>query len=150
MSFEPPKSDRQGGIPGYLIVLGAFSVLVLLFALAVGLIGFGIIDLDGEDDPPAPTVGVQDQDLQASGFTIRDSRSVDGKTELDVNVAVTNTGEDRLENTMMLVQCLDGGNISNSQLILGIDPDQTLQFELTLYGTGAPQCANPDIGFDAN
>jgi len=149
MSFEPPKTERQG-IPGYLVVLGAFSVLIFLLAVAMGLIGFGIIDLDGSDNDPAPTVGVEGQDLQTSGFTIRDSRTTDGKVELDVNISVTNTGDDRLENTMMLVQCVDGGNVSNSQLIVGIDPDQTLQFEMTLYGTGAPQCANPTISFDEN
>lgn len=149
MSFEPPRTEQQGGVPGYLIVLGALSVLVFLFAVAMGLIGFGVIDLNGSDNDPIPTVGVEDQDLQSSGFTVRDSRTVDGKVELDINVSVTNTGDDRLENTMMLVQCLDGGNISNSQLIMGINPDQTLQFEMTLYGTGAPQCASPTVSFDA-
>lgn len=148
MSFEPPRTQREGGVPGYLVVLGAFSVLVFLLAVAMGLIGFGIIDLNGPDDDPAPTVGVEGQDLQSSGFTLRDSRAADGKVELDVNVSVTNTSDDRKENIMMLVQCLDGGNVSNSQLIMGIDPDQTLQFELTLFGTGAPQCADPVVSFD--
>lgn len=147
MSVQPPHDDSTKGIPGYFMVLGAFSILIMLLALAAGLVGFGIVDIGLSNDDP-PTVGVEGQDLQASGFTIRDSRTVAGRVEIDVNVSVTNTGDDRMENVTMLVQCLDQGNVSNSQLIMGIDPDQTLQFELTLMGTGAPQCANPDIVFD--
>lgn len=151
MSAQPPQSDRPNAIPGYLVVLAAFSVLVLLFSLAVGLIAFGVVSFgDSDDDPPIPTVGVEGQSLQASGFAILDSREVDNRPEFDVNVSVTNIGEERLTNTMMLVQCLDGGNVSNSQLILGIDPDQTLQFELTLHGTGSPTCTDPQISFDAD
>lgn len=147
MSIQPPHDDATKGIPGYFMVLGAFSILIMLLALGAGLVGFGIVDIGlGDDDPPK--VGIEGQDLQTSGFTIRDSRTVDGKVELDVNISVTNTGDDRMENVTMLVQCLDGGNVSNSQLIVGIDPDQTLQFELTLLGTGAPQCAKPEISFD--
>lgn len=150
MSFEPPKSDRPNAIPGYIVVLAAFSVLTLLFSIGIGLVAFDMVDLpwEGNDDPPAPTVGVAGQAMQASGFTILDHREVDNRPEFTVNVAVTNTGDERLTNTYMLVQCLDGGNVSNSQLILGIDPDQTLQFELELYGTGNPTCTEPQISFD--
>lgn len=148
MSVQPPHDDSTKGIPGYFMVLGALSILIMLLALGAGLVGFGIVDIGLGDDDAPPTVGVEGQELQTSGFTIRDSRAVEGKVEIDVNVSVTNTGDDRMENVTMLVQCLDGGNVSNSQLIMGIDPDQTLQFELTLLGTGAPQCANPNISFD--
>lgn len=149
MSVQPPPSDRSNSIPGYLVVLAAFSLLVLMFSLAAGLVAFGVIDIAGSDEtPPLPTVGVEGQALQSSGFTVLESREVDGRPQIDVNVSVTNIGEERLANTMMLVQCVDKGNVSNSQLILGIDPDQTLRFELTLYGTGDPSCADPQISFD--
>lgn len=151
MSFEPPKTDRPGQIPGYIVVLAAFSVLVLLFSIGIGLIAFDVVDLpwDNDDDNvPVPAVGVEGQALQASGFTILEEREVDGRPEFTVNVSVTNTGDERLTNTYMMVQCLDGGNVSNSVLILGIDPDQTLQFEVDLYGTGSPTCTAPVIDFD--
>lgn len=153
MSVQPPPSDRPNAIPGYLVVLAAFSVLALLFSLAMGLIAFGVVDVpwaSDDDDIVIPTVGVEGQALQTSGFSVLETREVNNRPEFDVNVSVTNIGEVRQANTMMLVQCLDGGNVSNSQLILGIDPDQTLQFELTLYGTGDPSCADPQISFDLN
>lgn len=146
MSATPPRDST--GIPGYLIVLAAFSVLVFLAALGFGLVAFDIVDLGGDDNPPAPTVIVDGEALQTSGFTVRDSRIVDGKYEIDVNVSVTNTGDDLLKNSTMFVQCLDGGNVSNSQLITQIQPDQTIQFEMTLYGTGEPKCASPIVAFD--
>lgn len=145
MSAVPPRNSQ--GIPGYLVVLAAFSVLVFLAALGFGLVAFGIVDL-GDDDPPAPSVGVEGQALQASGFTIRESRVIDSKYEMDVNVSVTNTDDELLKNSTMFVQCLDGGNVSNSQLITQIQPDQTIQFEMTLYGTGEPRCASPIVAFD--
>ena len=151
MSFEPPKSNQPNAIPGYIVVLAAFSVLTLLFSIGIGLVAFGVVDMpwdNDEDDVPIPTVGVEGQALQMSGFTILDQREVNDRPEFTVNVSVTNTGDERLTNTYMLVQCLDGGNVSNSQLILGIDPDQTLQFELELYGTGEPTCAEPQVSFD--
>lgn len=151
MSFEPPKTDLPGSIPGYIVVLAAFSVLTLLFSIGIGLVAFGMVDVpwdDADDNLPIPTVGVEGQALQASGFTILDQRVVEGRPEFTVNVSVTNTGDERLTNTYMLVQCLDGGNVSNSTLILGIDPDQTLQFELELFGTGEPKCTDPQMSFD--
>lgn len=148
MSAQPPLDPNRNSIPGYIVVLAAFSVLMLLFSLAMGLIAFDVVDLPWDDEPPVPTVGVPGQMLQASGFSVLASRDVDGKKEIDVTVAVTNTGTARLANSMMLVQCLDGGNASNSQLIVGIDPEQTLKFELTLYGTGDPSCTAPQIDFD--
>ncbi len=150
MSFEPPKSDRPNQIPGYIVVLAAFSVLTLIFSVGIGLVAFGVVDVPwaSDDDQPIPTVGVEGQAMQSSGFTILDQRDVEGNPEFTVNVSATNTGDERLENVMMLVQCLDGGNVSNSQLILGIDPGQTLTFELELYGTGDPSCAEPQISFD--
>lgn len=149
MSAQPPPSDRPNAIPGYLVVLAAFSVLVLLFSIGIGLVAFGIVDPSGPDDsPPIPTVGVEGQALQASGFTILESREVDNRPEIDVNVSITNVSDERLTNTTILVQCLDNGNVSNSELIMGIDPDQTLQYEITLYGTGNPACTEPQISFD--
>lgn len=149
MSFEPPKSDRPNQIPGYIVVLAAFSVLTLIFSIGIGLVAFGVVDVPwASDDEPIPTVGVEGQVIQSSGFTILDQREVEGNPEFTVNVSATNTGDERLQNVMMLVQCLDGGNVSNSQLILGIDPGQTLTFELELYGTGEPLCAEPQISFD--
>lgn len=146
MSAHPP-SDPNNSLPGYIVVLAAFSVLLLLFSIAMGLLAFGVVDLPGDD--PAPTAGVQGQMLQVSKFSVLESREVDGKKEIDVTVAVTNTGDARLTNSSMIVQCLDGGNASNSQLIVGIDPEQTLEYDLTLYGTGNPVCAAPQIDFDA-
>lgn len=143
---EPPRSESQG-LPGSIIVLGAFSVLVLLLALGVGLIGFGIVDING-DDAPKPTAGVAGQDLQPSGFVVRESRQVENRRELDVDVSVTNTGDETLKNTTMLVQCLDNGNVSDSQLIPVIDPDETITYSLTLTGTGEPGCTAPVIDFD--
>lgn len=151
MSFQPPREDRPNTIPGYIVVLAAFSVLTLLFSIGAGLIAFGVIDMPWSDDSnnaPLPTVGVEGQALQSSGFTILEQREVDGRPEFVVNVSATNTGDERISNAFMLVQCLDGGNVSNSQLILNIDPDQTLTFELTLYGTGSPRCAEPQVSFD--
>lgn len=152
MSFEPPKNDRPNAIPGYIVVLAAFSVLTLMFSIGIGLVAFGVVDVpwasDNDENPPIPTVGVEGQALQVSGFTILEQRVVDDNPEFTVNVSVTNTGDERLTNSYMLVQCLDGGNVSNSQLILGIDPDQTLQFELVLYGTGVPTCSEPQVSFD--
>lgn len=151
MSFEPPKNDHPNQIPGYIVVLAAFSVLTLMFSIGAGLIAFGVVDVPwggSDDDVDIPAVGVEGQALQASGFTILDQREVNGNPEFTVNVSVTNTGDERLSNTYMLVQCLDGGNVSNSQLILNIDPDQTLQFELDLYGTGEPKCTEPQVSFD--
>ena len=148
MSAQPPSDPNRSSVPGYIVVLAAFSVVLLLFSLAVGLIAFGVVDLPWDDEVPVPTVGVPGQMLQASGFGVLASRDVDGKKEIDVTVAVTNTGTERLTNSMMLVQCLDGGNASNSQLIVGIDPGQTLKYRLTLYGTGDPACTSPQIDFD--
>lgn len=151
MSFEPPKTDRPNQIPGYIVVLAAFSVLTLLFSIGIGLVAFGVVDVPwaSEDaDTPIPTVGIEGQVMQSSGFTILEQREVEGRPEFTVNVSATNTGDERLQNVTMLVQCLDGGNVSNSQLILGIDPDQTLTFELELYGTGEPACGEPTISFD--
>lgn len=151
MSVQLPKSDQGRSVPGYIIVLVAFSFLVLLFSIGIGLIAFGVVDPSGPDnEPPIPMVGVEGQALQTSGFTILETREVEGRPEIDVNVSVTNTGDERITNTTMLVQCLENGNASNSQLILGMDPDQTLQFELTLYGTGDPDCSNPEVSFDAD
>lgn len=153
MSFQPPKEDRPNQIPGYIVVLAAFSVLTLLFSIGIGLVAFGVVDVpwaSDDDDVPIPTVGVEGQVMQSSGFTILEEREVEDRPEFTVNVSATNTGDERLENVMMLVQCLDGGNVSNSQLILGIDPDQTLTIELELYGTGDPTCADPQISFDEN
>lgn len=151
MSFEPPKTDRPNQIPGYIVVLAAFSVLTLLFSIGIGLVAFGVVDVpwaSNENDQNIPAVGVEGQALQSSGFTILDQREVEGRPEFTVNVSATNTGDERLTNIYMLVQCLDGGNVSNSQLILGIDPDQTLTFELELLGTGDPACTDPQISFD--
>lgn len=152
MSFEPPKTDRPNSIPGYIVVLAAFSVLTLLFSIGIGLVAFGVVDISGpgSNDEPIPTVGVEGQVMQASGFTILEQREVEGRPEFTVNVSATNTGDEQLNNTMMLVQCLDGGNVSNSQLILSIAPDQTLTFELELYGTGDPSCSEPQVSFDEN
>lgn len=152
MSFEPPKNDRPNSIPGYIVVLAAFSVLTLLFSIGIGLVAFGIVDISGPggNDEPIPTVGVEGQVMQPSGFTILEQREVEGRPQFTVNVSATNTGDEQLSNTMMLVQCLDGGNVSNSQLILNIEPDQTLTFELELYGTGDPSCSDPQISFDEN
>lgn len=152
MSFEPPKNDRPNSIPGYIVVLAAFSVLTLLFSIGIGLVAFGVVDISGpgSNDEPIPTVGVEGQVMQASGFTILEQREVEGRPEFTVNVSATNTGDEQLNNTMMLVQCLDGGNVSNSQLILSIAPDQTLTFELELYGTGDPSCSEPQVSFDEN
>lgn len=146
MSASPPRDSN--GIPGYLIVLAAFSLLVLLAALGFGLVAFDIVDIGGDDDPPVPTMVADGEALQNSGFTIRDTRTDGDRYEIDVNVSVTNTGDELLKNTTMFVQCLDGGNVSNSQLITQIQPDQTIQFEMTLYGTGQPKCASPVIAFD--
>lgn len=146
MSAHPP-SDPRNSLPGYIVVLAAFSVLLLLFSLAMGLIAFGVVDVPGDD--PAPTQAVSGQMLQASGFSVLASRDIDGKKEIDVNVAVTNAGDERITNAWLLVQCVDGGNVSNSQLILEIDPDETLKYDLTLYGTGNPVCAAPQIDFDS-
>lgn len=149
MSFEPPKTDRPNQIPGYIVVLAAFSVLTLLFSIGIGLVAFGVVDTPwSNNDEPIPTVGVEGQALQASGFTVLDQSEVDGRPTFAVNVSVTNTGDESLENVMMLVQCLDGGNVSNSQLILSIDPTETRTFELELYGTGEPACSDPTISFD--
>ena len=148
MSAQPPSDPNRSSMPGYIVVLAAFSVLMLLFSLTMGLIAFDVVDLPWDDEAPVPTVGVPGQMLQASGFSVLASRDVDDRKEIDVTVAVTNTGTERLANSMMLVQCLDGGNASNSQIIVGIDPEQTLTFELTLYGTGEPACAAPQIDFD--
>ncbi len=151
MSFEPPKTDRPNQIPGYIVVLAAFAVLTLLFSIGMGLVAFGVVDVPwANDDEPEniPAVGVEGQALQMSGFTVLDEREVEGRPEFTVNVSVTNTDDEALTNTTMLVQCLDGGNVSNSQLILNIEPDQTLQFELDLYGTGDPACAEPQVSFD--
>lgn len=146
MSASPP-SDPKNSLPGYIVVLGAFSVLLLLFSIGMGLVAFGVVDIAG--DEPEPTVGVSGQMLQASGFSVLASRDVDGKKEVDVNVAVTNAGDEPITNAWMLVQCVDGGNVSNSQLILEIKPDETLKYDLTLYGTGNPVCAAPQIDFDS-
>lgn len=146
MSAHPP-SDPNNSLPGYIVVLAAFSILMLLFSMSVGLVAFGVVDVPWDGDP-APTVGTPGQMVQVSGFSVLASRDVDGGKEIDVTVAATNTGDERLTNTWMIVQCLDGGNASNSQLIVGIDPDQTLEFELTLYGTGDPACTSPQIDFD--
>lgn len=146
MSIQPP-TDSSNSMPGYIVVLAAFSFLMLLFSLGVGLVAFGVVDLPG-DEQDAPTVGVPGEMLQASGFSVLASRDVDGKKEIDVNVSVTNTGTEAITNSWMIVQCLDGGNASNSQLILNIDPDETLKYELTLYGTGDPACTAPQIDFD--
>lgn len=150
MSFEPPKADRPNQIPGYIVVLAALSVLLLLFSIGIGLVAFGVVDPWSGDDneQPIPPVGVEGQALQTSGFTILEEREVEGRPEFTVNVSVTNTGDEALSNTMMLVQCTDGGNVSNSQLILSIEPDQTLQFELDLYGTGNPTCTEPQVSFE--
>lgn len=151
MSFEPPKTDRPGSIPGYIVVLAALSVLLLIFSIGMGLVAFGVVSVpwdNTEENLPVPTVGVEGQAMQMSGFTIVEQREVDGSPEFTVNVSATNTGDERLTNIYMLVQCLDGGNVSNSQLILGIDPNQTLHFELELYGTGSPRCAEPQVSFD--
>lgn len=145
MSASPPRDSN--GIPGYLIVLAAFSVLVFLAALGFGLVAFDIVDIGG-DDAPAPTAQAPGEALQNSGFTIRDTRMSGDRYEMDVNVSVTNTGDELLKNSTMFVQCLDGGNVSNSQLITQIQPDQTIQFEMTLYGTGEPTCSSPVIAFD--
>lgn len=150
MSFEPPKTDRPGQIPGYIVVLAAFSVITLLFSIGIGLVAFDVVDVPwaSDDEEPIPTVGVEGQALQSSGFTILEEREVEGRPEFTVNVSATNTGDEPLQNVMMLVQCLDGGNVSNSQLIMNIDVDQTLTFELELYGTGDPSCTDPSISFD--
>lgn len=150
MSFEPPRDENGNGLPGYIVVLAAFSILLLLFSFAMGLIAFDVVDLPWDDEEAIPTVGVPGQSLQTSGFSVLESREVDDGIEVDVTVSVTNTGDERLTNSWMIVQCLDGGNVSNSQLIVGIDPDQTLKFELTLYGTGAPTCTSPSIDYDSN
>ena len=150
MSFEPPKTDRPNQIPGYIVVLAAFSVLVLIFALGMGMVAFGVVDVPwaSEPDEPVPTIVTDGKAMQASGFTILEQREVDGRPEFTVKVSATNTGDEPLDNVMMLVQCTDGGNVSNSQLILNIDPDQTLTIELDLYGTGNPSCTDPVISFD--
>lgn len=150
MSFQPPRTDGTRSVPGYLIVLAALSVLLLLFSLGVGLIAFGVIDIDGPDDPTPPPVGVEGQAMQFSGFTVHESRVTDGQREIDVNVAVTNTGNEALSNTWVLVQCTDGGNVSSSKLIPSIQPDQTLRLEFTLGGNGDPKCADPQVSFDSN
>lgn len=150
MSFQPPRSEKSDRLPGYIIVLVAFSILVALLTAGAGLVAFGVVSIGGNDSEPTPLVGVAGQALQASGFTVRETREIDGKTEIVVNVAVTNVSDERQKNSTMMVQCLDGGNASTSQLILGIDPDQTLQFELTLYGLGQPACADPTIEFDTD
>ena len=145
---EPPRNEEQG-LPGVLIVLGALSVLVLLFALAIGLIAYGVIDIDGDADPtPAATIAVDGGDLQPSGFTVRASRLVEQRREIDVEVSVTNIGDDTLHTTTMIVQCLDNGNVSDSQLITSIAPDETLTYALTLTGIGEPACTAPVIDFD--
>lgn len=146
MSATPPRDSN--GIPGYLVVLAAFSILVFLAALGFGLVAFDIVGIGGDDDPPVPTVGVDGEALQNSGFTVRDTRSDGDRYEIDVNVSVTNTGDELLKNSTMFVQCLDGGNVSNSQLITQIQPEQTIQFEMTLYGTGEPTCTSPIVAFD--
>lgn len=150
MSFQPPKEDRPNTIPGYIVVLASLSVLTLLFTVGIGLVAFGVVDVPwaSDDEEPVPAVGIEGQAMQPSGFTIVEKREVEGRPEFTVNVSATNTSDERLSNTMMLVQCLDGGNVSNSQLILGIDPDQTLTFELELYGTGDPSCSDPQVSFD--
>ena len=150
MSFEPPREENSNGLPGYIVVLAAFSLLLLLFSFAMGLIAFDVVDLPWDEDEPVPTVGVPGQALQTSGFSVLESRDVEDGKEIDVTVSVTNTGSERLTNSWMIVQCLDGGNVSNSQLIVGIDPDQTLKFELTLLGTGDPACTSPSIDYDSN
>lgn len=149
MSIEPPRSPNQRSVPGYLLVLAAFSVLLLLFSLAVGLVAFGVIDL-GDDDAdvrPTPVAGSEGP-LQRSGFTIRESRMDGSMRVVDVNVAVTNTSETEFTNVMMLVQCLDGGNVSSSLLIPSIAPNETRRFNMSLGGTGDPKCTEPEIGFD--
>lgn len=158
MSFEPPKEDKPNAIPGYIVVLAAFSVLLLMFVIGIGLVAFGVVDpfANTENEPTPitatqqPDVGVEGQPLQSSGFTVLDEQTVDGNPEITVNVSVTNTSDEDLSNMYMLVQCTDGGNVSNSQLILNIAPDQTLQFELVLYGTGEPECADPTVSFEEN
>ncbi|MCA9833266.1 MAG: hypothetical protein KC435_04925 [Thermomicrobiales bacterium] len=143
---EPPRSESQG-LPGSIIVLGALSVLILLLALAVGLIGFGIVDIDGEDTP-TPIAVATGEELQFSGFTVRESRQVENRREMDVDVSVTNTGGETLANTTLIVQCLDGGNVSDSQLIPSIAPGETITYSLMLTGTGEPGCTSPVVDFD--
>lgn len=150
MSFEPPRDENSTGMPGYIVVLAAFSVLLLLFSFTMGLIAFDVVDLPWDEEDAVPTVGAPGQMLQTSGFSVLESREVEDGREIDVKISVTNTGDERLTNSWMLVQCLDGGNVSNSQLIVGIDPNQTLKFELTLYGTGEPACTSPSIDYDTN
>lgn len=148
MSYGPPPSRENRSVPGYLLVLAAFSVLMLLVAIAFGLVAFGIVDLgENEGARPTPIVG-SDGPLQRSGFTALDSRENGIVREVDVNVAVTNTSDETISNATMLVQCLEGGNVSNAQLIVNIEPNQTLRFDLTLTGTGDPDCSSPDISFD--
>lgn len=146
MSASPPK--QSGGPPGYLLVLAGVSLLVFLFALAIGLVAFDLVDLGDDDSAPSPTIGQDGQSLQPSGFTVRDSRWIENRREMDVDVAVTNTGDKPLENTTMIVQCLDGGFTSDKMLIVSIQPNQTLHVQLMLTGTGEPACADPVIDFD--
>lgn len=148
MSYQPPREKESRSVPGYLLVLAALSVLLFLVAAGFGLVAFGVVDLGPNDGArPTPITGSEGP-LQRSGFTVHESRLEGSLREVDVNVAVTNTSDDTISNARMLVQCLDNGNVSASQLVPNIQPNQTLRFDLTLGGTGEPDCSDPQVNFD--
>lgn len=142
----PPSSPRN--VPGIVIPLIFLSVLLLAAIVVTGMLGFGVVIPGLNTDDPVPTVGAPGQALQASGFTVEESRTEGTQRVVIAQVSATNVTDDVLERQDMMVQCLDGGNVSGIQNINVIQPDETRTFTLELRGTGDPRCAEPVIEFD--
>lgn len=146
MSARPPRSTNDRSIPGYLIVLAALSLLLLLFSVAMGLVAFGVIRIG--DPTPTPSGSVEGQVLQQSGFTVNGSTLNGRERTVDITIDIINTGDESIHNAEIMVQCTDGGNVAATQRIDTIEPGQQRQFHMRLLGTGDPACAAPIVGID--
>ena len=140
MSIELPRTGK--GIPGPIIVLVFISVLLIAGILIFGMLAF-FIDQPGDNAPASDPANA----LVASDFSIISSATGKDTATMLVDVVVTNTRDNPVENAQVIVQCEDGGYISAIKPVPPLQSQAKTIVEIQLSGTGNPSCSNPDIAF---
>lgn|GEM_PF-2840530 len=140
MSIEPPKTGK--GMPGAIVILAFLSILLLMVIGIFGALAFDV-NLPGRaNSAPDPASA-----LSASDFDIVSSATGKDTATLQVDLVVTNTSGQTVEDAQVLVQCEDGGYVSAIQNVPPLESEAKTVVQMQLNGTGAPACAEPDISF---
>lgn len=140
MSIEPPRTGK--GMPGPIVILAFLSILLLMVIGIFGALAFDVNIPGRSSSPPDPASA-----LSASDFDIVSSATGKDTATLQVDLVVTNTSDQTVEDAQVLVQCEDGGYVSAIQNVPPLESEAKTVVQMQLNGTGAPVCSEPDISF---